>query len=109
MCIPLGTTVMVHAPNSKLRIAHVTADMGDKLMVGRAHHGGFVSAIVPASAVVPVHAALNALRRAADAGRLHGRVEPIPIAYGDAILAYVRDLEDRLGIEQSPWAGEGEE
>ena len=108
MSIPLGAKVMVRTPAGKPMIAKVTADMGDNVLVGRAHHGvGFVSAIVPASDVLPVDDALNALRRAADAGRPIGTAAVVP-AYLDAVLAYVADLEARCGEGQAAWVG-GEE
>ena len=104
-----GATFMVYSPHGQPLIARVTGVNGGTVTLERPVAGVTHLSTVPTAAAVPVDYALNALRRAVALGRPHGRVEPIPIAYGDAILAYVRDLEDRLGIEQAPWAGEGEE
>ena len=104
-----GATVMVYSPHGQPLIARVTGVNGSTVTLERTVAGAAHLSTVSRGSVISVDDVLNALRQASDRSSPRAFVGPIPIVYGEAILAYVRDLEDRLGIEQSPWAGEGEE
>ena len=103
MTIPIGAKVMVRSWSGRVQIYTVTGNDGVFLSVKRDEHGNTRSGSIEAGEVVPVDDALNALRRALDTGRPFGHVDQIATAYGDAILAYVADLEARCGEGQAAW------